>query len=434
MKKIFLLLMLVVSTMTANAQWIRIWQNGESTREAVSDVPSIPYSASGSTLSINGRTYSTAAIDSITVVYPVNITWNGATAAVVLPDNVEGVTFTVNGADVVINNTNVMTEYEFVLSGSSTAGSLTYYGSYKCKFHLNGVSLTSTKGAALDIQCGKRIDLILAEGTTNNLTDCANGTQKAALNCQGHLEINGSGTLNIAGNTGHGLRSKEYLQLKSNAGTINVTKAKADGVHCGQFFTMNGGTLNISGHGSDGLQLEPEYGLTPADEDYLTNGIFTLNGGTIKVVQTSQDSKAIRADSLIAVMNLKGGTIDVDLTSTALGSKAIACDGNININQKSGTMNITIGVAGGVYKDTTTGETNRATGIKCDDTITMDAGTVTINATGTKSRGMNTKDLTVNGGTLSVNATGSSSQGIKYTGTYTKGTGATVNCNKWTTP
>ena len=212
----------------AQAQWIRVWQNGESTRYAISDASTIPYSTAGSTLNIDGDTYSTAAIDSITIVNPVTIRWSGATASVDIPESVEGVTATIEGGDVIITNTNEVTEQEFILTGNGTEGSLTYYGTYKCKFHLYDVSLTSNTGAAIDIQCGKRIDLILEDGTVNSLSDYASGTQKAALNCQGHLEVSGSGTLNIAGNCNHALRSKEYLLLKKTTGSINITKAAAD--------------------------------------------------------------------------------------------------------------------------------------------------------------------------------------------------------------
>ncbi len=402
------ILLLSVITTAAQAQWLRVWQSGESTRYALSETESIPYATSGATLTIGGDSYSVAEIDSITIVNPVTITWSSSGAVVDIPESVEGVSATITDGVVVIENTDTIHEHEFILTGSSSAGSLTYNGSYKTKFHLNGVELTSPSGAALDIQCGKRIDLVLEDGTTNSLTDAAGGTHKAALNCQGHMELSGAGTLNIAGLTNHAFRCKEYLFLKKSLGTVNITSAVTDGIHCGEYFTMNGGTLSIKGHQADGLQMEMD-----ADSDEAENGIFTMNGGSIYVEQTVADTKAIRADSTLAVMNITGGTIDIDITSTASDTKGLVCDGAININESSATTTITVDVAGVGYVDEDTEEKIRSTGIKTDATLTMDAGTVTVNAIGAYSRGMRAYGLTMNGGTITVTKTGTKSQGIK---------------------
>ena len=83
---LYVLCLLCALCVPAQAQWIRVWQNGESTRYAISDASTIPYSTAGSTLTIDGDTYSTAAIDSITIVNPVTIRWSGATASVDIPE------------------------------------------------------------------------------------------------------------------------------------------------------------------------------------------------------------------------------------------------------------------------------------------------------------------------------------------------------------
>ena len=423
MKKLLLTLCVAVAAGTASAQrWMRVWQAGESTRYALTEAPTMDYATAGSTITIGSTQYATAEIDSITIVNPVTITWDGASATVDIPANVEGVTCSVNGGHVVIDNANIATEQEFILTGSSSNGSLTYNGSYKCKFHLNGVNLTSTKSAALDIQCGKRIDLDIMDGTTNSLTDCSGGTQKAALNCQGHLEVAGSGSLTVAGNTAHGIRSKEYLVLKKSTGTITVTKAVNDAIHCGEYFTMNGGSMVLSGYGADGLQME-----TAATSDEADNGTFTMNGGSISITHDAAGSKAIRADSTVAVMNINGGTIDITLSSSASDAKGLVCDGSINIGETAATTAITIDVNGNGYKDAND-EKIRTTGMKAEDTITMNAGTVTIGANGKYARGMRAATLVMNGGTLTVTNTGSSSQGIKLDNAV-QNNGGTVNAS-----
>lgn len=430
MKKLFLsLLLLCAGAITTQAQWIRVWQGGESTRYAIADAPLVPYSAAGSTITVGSDSYATAAIDSITVVSPVVITWSGTTVDVEIPDNVEGVTATVSGGNVVITNANTSTEQEFILRGSSAAGSLTYNGTYKCKFHLDGVNLTSTAGAALDIQCGKRIDLIIEDGTVNSLTDAAGGTHKAALNCQGHLEVSGGGSLTIAGKTNHALRSNEYLLLKKSVGDITITDAAADGIHCGEYFQMNGGNITISGTAADGLQVETD--ATSAED---LNGQFIMNGGSIKLTLASIDSKGIRLDadaaapSIVPHMQLLDGTVTVNLTTTANGSKAIASDGNLTIGSTATSPTVGITVDAGVYVDTA-GEENRATGLKADQTLTIAGGATTVSATGDKSRGVRATTLTATGGSLVVTNTGTKSQGIKLDNVFRPGEGGTVSGN-----
>ena len=423
-KRVALLLTAIVTCLGATAQsQMRLWQGSESTRINLSDAQVMTYSNGGTAITIAGTTYNLADIDSLTIVHQVVVTFSEGTATAAIPAAVaDDVTFEADGAYATITNNNVSNEIEFILSGESSNGSFTYNGTYKTTFRLNGLTLTSQRGAAIDIRCGKRIDLVIEDGTTNSLTDCANGLQKAAFNCQGHLEVSGGGTLNIAGNTNHAFRSNEYLLLKKSVGTINVTKAVADGIHCSEYFQMNGGTLNISGYGSDGLQMEME-----ADSEEPDNGIFTMNGGTIKVTHTAAGSKAVRADSTEAVMNINGGTIEIDLAASASDAKGLVCDGNINISESQAATAITINVAGNGYVDDAD-EKIRTTGMKSDATITIDGGTIDIYATGRYSRGMRAVKLIANGGVTTVKNTGSSSQGIKLDNTFVS-TGGTVNAN-----
>lgn len=96
------------------------------------------------------------------------------------------------------------------------------------------------------MECGKRIALEIPEGTTSTLEDAAADLgQKAALYCKGHLEVSGAGTLRLTGHAKHALSTKEYLQLKRTAGTVEVLGAVSDGLHAGQYFLMNGGSVSI---------------------------------------------------------------------------------------------------------------------------------------------------------------------------------------------
>ncbi len=372
-------------------------------------------------------------VDTDTVVIPVDSTvfikWNGASASIEVDEKLADLfTTEINGGHVVLTNPNVTDEFLFVLSGTCEDGSFTYNGAFKTSFQFDGLQLTSTQGGAIDIQCGKRIKLDLKDGTTNTLADAAEGEQKAAFNCQGHLEVSGSGSLSVAGNARHAFRTKEYLELKETTGAITIATAAADAIHCGEFFQMNGGTLTISGMGGDGIQVETD----PGSEELL-NGQFIMNGGSIDLTMTTQDTKGIRLDidtlnQFVPEMKILDGTITVNLTSTALGAKAIVSDGNLTIGSSTTEPKINVTVAAGVFTEKIDGveEENRATGIKAEQTLLIAGGATTVTASGKKSRGVRAATLRATGGSLTVKNTGSKSQGIKLDNTYSS-EGGTVS-------
>lgn len=377
---------------------IRIWQSGNDTRLTTTEMP---FSDDGSTFTVGDLTFDTSTIDSITVVHTVYVTFSGETATVDL-GHAPDVVATTDGAHVSIVSTNTKSELEFVLQGESSQGSLTYTGSLKCKFYLNGLNLTSDRGAAIDIQCGKRVDLILVSGTDNYLTDAAGGTQKAALYCKGHLEVEGSGSLTVKGNTKHAIASKEYMQLKKSTGSITVTGAVSDAMHVGQYFLMSGGSLNLTGQGGDGLQVEVvtlSDDVTP-DPDKEDNGQMYIKGGTITIEAAADDVKGIKVPGNLTV---SGGTFQ--LVASGNGSKGISVAGNMLVNEDDNTTLMRIRATGGMYEDPETEEESRCMGIKV------------------------TGNLTVNAGTIQVSNTGSGSRGIKIDGTYTKSANATVQAN-----
>lgn len=393
MKKLLFTGLLLTASLAASAQkYMRIWQGGESTRVALQD---ITYQNSGASFTANGISYSTSQVDSITIVKHMTVTFSGNTASVDMGNaDSKDVTYTINGANVVMTNTNDTEEMEVELLGSSTNGSFTYNGIYKCKIHLNGLSLTSTTGAALDIQNGKRIDLILTEGTNNTLVDAASGEQKAALYCKGHLEISGSGNLNVTGNTRHAISTKEYLEVKKSVGTITVNKAVGDAIHAGQYFMMNGGTINLSGMGGDGIQAE-----TTNDPTEELNGQVLIKGGNINIDVTADDTKGIKSDDVITVT---GGTFVIN--AKGAGSKGISAGTDMIINQNDATTVMTITASGGVYEDPVTDDTSKCMGIKVNKNLTISAGTITITNTGSKSKGIKVDGIYyAQGGTVKAN-------------------------------
>ncbi len=403
MKKLYtLLLAIIATTATVQAQtYLKLWQNDSSTRYTISEVGDITFSESS--LTIQGTTYNLSDIDSLIVVPEIHVTYSGSTATVNVSKAIASdVTVDINGAHVTITNTNVSNEVEVNLSGSSTDGSLTYNGTLKATFRLNGVELTSSNGPALNIMDGKRINLILTEGTSNTLADAAGGIHKGALYCKGHMEVSGEGSLTVTGKTSHAISVNEYLQLKKSTGSITIGGAEKDAIHCGQYFLMNGGTIIIDANTKgDGIQAEQDLlddDIT-VDPDPENTGDLTINNGTINMVINGEDSEGLKSDVTI---NINGGTINIDATGN--GSRGISADGDITIGETSAATNITINAKGGLCTAAADADDpHRCMGIRGKANLTVNAGTVTVTNTGRKSRGIKIDgNYTENGGTVSA--------------------------------
>jgi hypothetical protein len=413
--------------------------------------------------------------DSITFTKPkidpvVNIVYNGTTATVSIPMFLADTVTCSSGSSSNVVLTYAGTEQEIIynVSGNSSAGSLVIKSEHKMTVNLNGVNLTSTLGEALRFKCGKRTELVLAKGSVNTFADTNdNGltadptdSHKACIYTKGHLEISGAGTLNVTGNYHHAIATKEYMKVKKTVNEINILGSVGDAIHAGQYFQINGGTINIDkGTLGDGIQAEfktDDLGAIITDDEENTGEVI-INGGTINAIASAtQDTKCIKADGNVTI---NSGTLQLD--AIARGSRGIQTDGSITINQdEDATTSITITAQGAKCNlEEDEDDPHKCMGINVDGDINISGGTINITASGTSSNGMKAdKNITVSGGNIDITVQGTSangmrigknatftggtttvtqtkdaskSQGIVYSGTRTVEAGATVSAS-WT--
>ena len=313
MRKIVSILITLVLTIAAGAQTLKITtSSGTKEYQASQVTESQPVTfTGGSMLTLGSDVFNISDITSMMVVSSsssdveantVNIVYDGSTATVTMADNVSAyVSAEVSGAHVSITQTNTDAidgdEITYVLSGSTTDGSLTLDGSYKCTISLDGVTMTNPSGAAINITNKKRIQLSVKNGTENTLTDGSDGSQKACIYSKGQLQLQGKGTLNVTGNYKHGIKSASYISIKNL--TLNITSTVSDGINCEEYFLMKSGVVNISGVGDDGIQCDlggtTSTGET-TDHDDEDSGNVYLEGGTLTITTTAAASKGIKAD------------------------------------------------------------------------------------------------------------------------------------------
>lgn len=470
MKKVIPLIISLLLAIAVQAQTLNVVVGSVTYQFPAEQAGEMTY-ADGTTLTILNKAFTLSDItkmyiDDATVTdNQVGVVYSGTSAAVTVAGNVaQYITASVSGAHVNIEqSTDLAQEITYKLSGTSTDGEFYMSGSYKATLELNGLTLTNStpvsSGAAIHIQNGKRINIKVVEGTTNTLTDAASGSQKGCLYVKGHAEFKQKGTLNVYGNVKHAIKAGEYITVKN--ATINVKSAAGDGINCAQFFAMESGKVSISGTSDDGIQCDLEgtesTGETTDHEDEDSGNIY-IAGGTLTIDVTATAAKGIKCEG---DMQISGGSITVTTSgsgewdSTDQETKAAACmsaDGSISIS--GGELNLTSTGSGGK-------------GIKCDDTLIISDGTVTVKTTGglyynngttentnytgdtdrisssyysspkgikagTKTEnGNNTTysgDLQITGGTVNVTTTGNNGEGIESKNTLTI-SGGTVTVN-----
>ena len=462
MKRIYISVLCTLYFVTLSfAQTLNVQVGNVTYQFPASQAGVMPFS-DGTTLTVMNKAFTLSEVSNMYVDETavtdnlVSIVYSSSSASVTVAGNVaQYVTPTISGAHVTIaqSNTDAVNndEITYQLSGTSANGSLSLSGSYKCTVSLAGVTLTNPSGAAINITNSKRIQLSVKNGTSNTLTDCASGSQKACVYSKGQLQIQGNGTLNVIGKTKHGIKSASYIAIKNL--TLNITSTVGDGINCEEYMEIKSGTITLTGIGDDGIQCDlggtASTGITTDHEDEDSGNIY-ISGGTVKVAVTAAAAKGIKADGdmyitdgVVTATTSGGGAWDSDelktkacaglsadgniaisggtltLTSTGAGGKGISGDGTFVV---SDSAVITVKTSGQAVVASSTGTistvSNASTldrystnyksspkGIKIDGAITISGGKISITTSGAGGEGMESKStLNITGGEVAINA------------------------------
>lgn len=336
------------------------------------------------TLTINGEEFELANITSITgsseQLSPaqVYVNYDGTTATIVMSGDLRGrVTAQLSGANVTLTDVAVaeegeLSEVTYHLSGASSDGSFLHTGSYKCAVSLEGVSLQSS-ACPMQIDNGKRIDIIVAEGTQNTFCDGGNNMRKSAFWVKGHAEFSGAGVLNITGTQRHAYSSNEYTQLKKSfTGTINILGAASDGMHVDQYYEQRSGKVTFANVVGDNIDVAC---TTDAQDEF--NGQVIISGGVLNCVADGDDAKCIKSEASMAIT---GG--DLSLRCTGDGSKGLSVAGDLLVEQDVEAASnvrprIYMLATGDEYVNPVdASDTSKCRGIKVKGAFTFNGGTI----------------------------------------------------------
>lgn len=295
------------------------------------------------------------------------ITGSGSSATV-SGDNasavsVDGSTITITGAGT------------FVVSGTLDDGQI-IVAAADADVHLvlNGVTITNSDGPAIQVDDAGSMTTVLAEGSTNTLTDGASYADTsdtaptAAFFSSDNMAITGTGSLTVTGQYQDGISSKNGLVI---TGEVDITvNAADDGIRGKDYLVVDGGaTLTVTA-GGDGLKSTED-----TDE---TAGFVALKDAQITI--TSGD------DGVDA-------TTDVTVEGTTL-----------EVTAGGGQSQASPSTGGGQRPGQTTESTDTTTspkGISAAVAYSQDSGTVLLD---TADEGVQAAFVTITGGDLTVTA------------------------------
>lgn len=304
-----------------------------------------------------------------------------------------GVEVTFSGGHIVANHGSTK-KVCYVVSSTTSNGSLTVLGEKKYAVKLNGANITNPDSAALNLLSGKRAFIILADGTTNSLADGTGGSQKGALYCKGKLLFNGSGQLSVTGNANNGIHSADYIVF-NKGNNIYVKSSANHGIKANDGVYINGGILNIevSAAAAKGINCESHIIVNGGRTTIINAGSGTYDSEDREV----KGAACIKADSTFAI---NGG--ELRLKSTGSGGKGINVDMKASFNGGS----VYVVTKGGLYYNNGTKEYANYTGnteqinstyytspkgIRTDGNITISGGRIWVRTSGTNGEGIETK-------------------------------------------
>lgn len=240
-------------------------------------------------------------------------------------------------------NDNIVTiveEATYLISGSLSDGQLVINADDNAKIHLvlNGASINSHDSAALYIKNADKVFITLALGTFNSLQNSGAFTAIDDNNIDGavfskaDLTMNGSGTLSVASEYGHGIVSKDDLVFTGGNYQVAAASSALSGKDS---IRIADGNFHITA-GKDAIHSE-NVDDTEKGFIYISGGNFTLQSGSDGL--DASGTLQIDGGSFTMITEDDGFHSDCDL---------IINDGNITITEcYEGLEGQTVTVNGG---------------------------------------------------------------------------------------
>ena len=295
----------------------------------------------------------------------------------------------------------------YVLSGTLADGQIVVNAGEtdKVQLVLAGADITSSTSAAIYALEADKVFVTLAEGTENTLTNGGayvaidDNNIDAVIFAKTDLTLNGSGSLTINAQAGHGVVSKDDLVITGGSYTITAAShglsgkdsiAIADGA-----FSITSGKDGIHAENTDDLSLgtlyitNGSYTITAQGDAVSAQGALQIDGGTFDLYTGEGSASVDMTTSDVSQMGGSRGGMDAqtEVTATAteedtVSQKGIKGESTFTINGGVFTIDSADDClhAGGAMT-LAAGEFTLSSGddaVHCDDALTIQSGAFTI--------------------------------------------------------
>ena len=316
-----------------------------------------------------------------------NGAWDTSSATIIKLNGDHG-SVTGGGAYAYDGNIIISSSGKYILSGTLSNGSVIVDTNNTAKvwIMLNGAEICCDDGACLDVEQADKVFLSLADGTENSMSTMAfsevNQTagMDGALFSRDDLTINGTGSLAVTAENGHGIVCNDELVI--TGGDIFV-KAAEDALHVNDDLRIMAVTLNLDA-GDDGISL-----TGTESELYYESGMMTVKaagdginaeniirflGGDFSA-ETGDDG--ISAGGVRGELQISSGTLKIRAADRGISAENIVSvtGGTVSIDSE----NDGISTAGDLFIEA--GELTITTaddGMHADHAVTISGGTVRI--------------------------------------------------------
>ena len=317
-------------------------------------------------------------------------TWKDSGTDVVV-DGASGLTLTyVSGTEqcyTITQNTST-NEYTITFSGITEdtiymiSGTLTgnivinVSEDYDFKLGLNGVTIESSYSAPISCTSGNNFVLAAIEGTENTVTDNrAEQTSTDAINSSIYsvcdLKIQGSGKLTLVSENNNGIHTKGDLRIRNLTLTVTCVDNALKG---NDSVSIKSSTITLTAESGDGIVTTS----TDLNSNGVQRGTVTVNsnkGNTVLVINSYCDGIDAAYDVIIEETEGNSVSVSIKTYTGASASSSNRTTPGWGGNSRGGSWS-----QAGPDSNQSASVSFSCKGIKADNSVNINSGTVTVNA------------------------------------------------------
>ena len=265
----------------------------------------------------------------------------------------------------------------YMISGTLTGNIVVNVSEdYDFKLGLNGVTVTTSYNAPICCESANNFILAAISGTVNEITDArAEQTSDDAVNscvysvCD--LKIQGGGDLTVVSENNNGIHTKDDLRIRNL--TLSVTCVD-NALKGNDSVTIKSGTITLTAESGDGIVTTN----TDLNSNGVQRGTVTINsnkGDTVLVINSYCDG--IDAAYDVIIEETEGNTVSVTIKTYtgATASTSSRTNTGWGGNPRGGSWS-----QAGPDSNKSASVSFSCKGIKADNSVNINSGTVTVNA------------------------------------------------------